>query len=164
LRREAETKEKERKMERVGVVMCRRSLRGGIRMGMRMQLGGRTENFVSSSSRAARPPPRISSSCPSARAYSATAAEPSTTTSRLEPPSHLDEKERAVFEQLVQALQPRELDVRDVSGGCGSMYAIEVASERFRGLGVLAQQRLVNKALEEEIGGWHGVQIRTRVP
>jgi stress-induced morphogen len=151
-------------MEKIGAVMCRRSLWGAIRKAMRMQLRGRTDNFVSSSSRAPRPLPRISSSWSPVRAYSAMAAETSTTTSRLEPPSHLDDKERAVFQILVLALQPRELEVRDVSGGCGSMYAVEVASERFRGLGVLAQQRLVNKALEGEIGGWHGIQIRTRVP
>jgi stress-induced morphogen len=44
------------------------------------------------------------------------------------------------------------------------MYAIEVASEKFRGLGMLAQQRLVNQILKSEIGGWHGVQLKTRVP
>ena len=54
--------------------------------------------------------------------------------------------------------------MRDVSGGCGSMYAIEVASERFRGMGMLAQQKMVNKLLEKEIVGWHGVQLKTRVP
>jgi len=54
--------------------------------------------------------------------------------------------------------------VRDVSGGCGSMYAIEIVSERFRGMGMLAQQRLVNGVLGEEIKGWHGVQLRTRAP
>ena len=99
----------------------------------------------------------------SRRQYSspAAAAQPQTP---LEPPADLDTKERAVFEQLVVGLQPAELVVRDVSGGCGSMYAIEVASEHFRGLGMLAQQRLVNKVLQSEIGGWHGVQIKTRVP
>lgn len=86
------------------------------------------------------------------------------TPAALSPPSDLDAKERAVFERLVAGLAPAELEVRDVSGGCGSMYAIEVASERFRGLGVLAQQRMVNKVLEGEIGGWHGLQVKTRVP
>jgi stress-induced morphogen len=97
----------------------------------------------------------------SIRPYSSPAAQAQ---APLEPPADLDAKERAVFEQLVAGLQPAELVVRDVSGGCGSMYAIEVASERFRGLGVLAQQRMVNKVLEGEIGGWHGVQVKTRVP
>jgi stress-induced morphogen len=54
--------------------------------------------------------------------------------------------------------------VRDVSGGCGSMYAIDVSSPRFRGMNLLAQQRLVNRALGEQVRQWHGVQIRTSVP
>jgi acid stress-induced BolA-like protein IbaG/YrbA len=54
--------------------------------------------------------------------------------------------------------------VQDISGGCGSMYGIEVVSERFRGLSMLKQQRLVNEVLGEEIKGWHGVQLKTRAP
>ncbi|TGZ83390.1 hypothetical protein EX30DRAFT_339572 [Ascodesmis nigricans] len=52
--------------------------------------------------------------------------------------------------------------VQDVSGGCGSMYAIEIASSRFRGLTMMKQHRLVNEVLAEEIRGWHGVQLRTK--
>lgn len=69
-----------------------------------------------------------------------------------------------MFQELVVGLQPVELVVSDISGGCGSMYAIEIASERFRGLGMLAQQRLVNKLLKEKIGGWHGMQLKTKIP
>jgi BolA-like protein 3 len=29
---------------------------------------------------------------------------------------------------------------------------------------MLKQQRLVNEVLGEEIKGWHGVQLKTRVP
>lgn len=54
--------------------------------------------------------------------------------------------------------------VRDVSGGCGSMYAIDIASPRFRGKNLLAQQRLVNRALGDQVKQWHGLQIRTSVP
>jgi stress-induced morphogen len=54
--------------------------------------------------------------------------------------------------------------VQDISGGCGSMYAIEVTAEDFRGKTMLKQQRMVNAALGEVIKGWHGVQIRTMVP
>lgn len=54
--------------------------------------------------------------------------------------------------------------VRDVSGGCGSMYAIDVASPKFRGLSLLQQQRLVTKTLGDKVKEWHGVQIRTSVP
>lgn len=44
------------------------------------------------------------------------------------------------------------------------MYGIEVVSEKFRGLNILKQQRMVNKVLGEEIKGWHGVQLRTSAP
>lgn len=43
------------------------------------------------------------------------------------------------------------------------MYAIEVASERFRGLRMMQQHRLVNEVLAEEIKTWHGVQLKTKV-
>lgn len=42
------------------------------------------------------------------------------------------------------------------------MYALEIVSPRFNGLSVMKQHRLVNAVLKEEIGGWHGVQLRTR--
>lgn len=42
------------------------------------------------------------------------------------------------------------------------MYAIQVESEKFNGIGMVKQHRLVNKILEEEIKGWHGVQLRTK--
>ena len=54
--------------------------------------------------------------------------------------------------------------VRDVSGGCGSMYAIDIASTKFRGLSLLQQQRLVTRTLGDKVKEWHGVQIRTSVP
>lgn len=44
------------------------------------------------------------------------------------------------------------------------MYGIEIVSERFRGLSMLKQQRLVNEVLGEEIKEWHGLQLRTKVP
>ena len=56
------------------------------------------------------------------------------------------------------------MQVQDISGGCGSMYGIEIVSEKFRGLSMLKQQRLVTGILGEEIKGWHGVQLKTKVP
>ena len=80
----------------------------------------------------------------------------------LTPPSDLDDAELHVFTKLQRELSPTHLSVRDVSGGCGSMYAIQVESEKFNGIGMVKQHRLVNKILEEEIKGWHGVQLRTK--
>lgn len=42
------------------------------------------------------------------------------------------------------------------------MYGIEIESEKFRGLSVIRQHKLVNEVLKEEIKGWHGVQLRTK--
>ncbi|KAB8301639.1 hypothetical protein EYC80_003477 [Monilinia laxa] len=82
----------------------------------------------------------------------------------LQAPDHLDEAEKKIWDLLYNELSPTKLQVQDISGGCGSMYGIEVVSEKFRGLNMLKQQRLVNKVLGEEIKGWHGVQLRTSVP
>ena len=45
-------------------------------------------------------------------------------------------------------------------GGCGSFYAISIASEAFKGLSIIKQHRLVNEALKQEIEGIHGLQVR----
>ncbi|KAG6115348.1 hypothetical protein E4U13_002826 [Claviceps humidiphila] len=71
--------------------------------------------------------------------------------------------EESIAERLRKELQPTEVLVRDVSGGCGSMYAIEIASPAFKGLSMLKQQRMVNAALGDLMRGWHGVQLNTRV-
>ena len=42
------------------------------------------------------------------------------------------------------------------------MYALDIVSERFRGLSVIKQHRMVNEVLGEEIKGWHGVQLKTK--
>lgn len=42
------------------------------------------------------------------------------------------------------------------------MYGLDIASPRFAGLSVVAQHKLVNQILAEEIRGWHGVQLKTR--
>ncbi|KAJ3469459.1 hypothetical protein FSOLCH5_003286 [Fusarium solani] len=72
--------------------------------------------------------------------------------------------ESAIAEILAEKLSPSELLVQDVSGGCGSMYAIDITSAAFKGQTILKQQRMVNAALGDLVKGWHGVQIRTKVP
>ncbi|KAG5958768.1 hypothetical protein E4U58_005253 [Claviceps cyperi] len=71
--------------------------------------------------------------------------------------------EESIAERLRKELQPTELLVRDVSGGCGSMYAIDIASPAFKGMSMLKQQRMVNAALGDLMRGWHGLQLNTRV-
>ncbi|KAJ1556892.1 hypothetical protein HK405_001487, partial [Cladochytrium tenue] len=64
--------------------------------------------------------------------------------------------ERAIYSKLAAALTPARLNVRDVSGGCGAMYAVEVASERFRGAPLVRQHRMVIDAIQGEVKAAHG--------
>ncbi|KAK1833665.1 bola protein [Podospora conica] len=98
----------------------------------------------------------------SPRSFSASATAPAP--APLVKPADLTEGESQVWDKVVAELAPVELQVQDVSGGCGSMYAIDVSSEQFRGLNMLKQQRLVNTVLADMVKQWHGVQLRTRVP
>ncbi|KAI2616634.1 bola-like protein [Hypomontagnella submonticulosa] len=88
----------------------------------------------------------------------------STTPSGPEKPDYLDEAESAIWDKLVAEFNPTALLVQDISGGCGSMYGIEISSEKFRGVNMLKQQRMVNAVLGDQMKGWHGVQLRTKVP
>lgn len=101
------------------------------------------------------------SASPSAPATSPTTAAAS---SQPQKPDYLDEAETTIWDKLTEEFSPTELTVQDISGGCGSMYGIEIASEKFRGTNMLKQQRMVNAVLGEQMKGWHGVQLRTKVP
>jgi BolA-like protein 3 len=80
----------------------------------------------------------------------------------LEKPDFLDPSESKIWDILSREFSPTGLSVRDISGGCGSMYGIEVASHKFRGISILKQQRMVNAALGEMVKEWHGIQLQTR--
>ncbi|KAF8269715.1 bola protein [Lactarius quietus] len=75
--------------------------------------------------------------------------------------SKLDKGEQTIYDKLSDRFQPSELLVQDVSGGCGSFYAITIASTAFKGIPVVKQHRLVNEALKKEIEGIHGLQLKT---
>ena len=51
--------------------------------------------------------------------------------------------------------------VIDKTGGCGSMYSVEVASPLFKGLPLVKQHRMVQDLLKEDIKSMHGIQIKT---
>ncbi|KAI0829386.1 bola-like protein [Trametes gibbosa] len=87
-----------------------------------------------------------------ARAYSVAQAKFST------------DGERVIHEKLTEKFKPSELHVEDVSGGCGTFYQIIIASDEFKGLPLVKQQRLVNQTLKEEIQGIHGLQLKTIAP
>lgn len=84
--------------------------------------------------------------------------------SAIEKPDFLDEAESTIWDRLTKEFNPVELAVQDISGGCGSMYGIDISSEKFRGANMLKQQRMVNAVLGDMMKGWHGVQLKTRVP
>lgn len=74
----------------------------------------------------------------------------------------MDDYEKKIFEILSEELSPKNLLVRDVSGGCGSMFAIEVESSKFKGIPMIKQHRIVNEVLKDEIAKWHGLQLKTK--
>jgi len=74
------------------------------------------------------------------------------------------EYENEIFTMLETDFSPSALVVQDISGGCGSMFAIQIESEKFRGLTPVKQQQLVYKALGSEVPKWHGLQLRTKIP
>ncbi|KAJ8086342.1 hypothetical protein PM082_005165 [Marasmius tenuissimus] len=79
------------------------------------------------------------------------------------PPSGLSEGEQHIYSKLTEKFSPSQLQVQDVSGGCGSFYAITIASDAFKGLTMVKQHRLVTETLKKEIDGIHGLQIKTIV-
>ncbi|KAF2481759.1 bola protein [Neohortaea acidophila] len=81
-----------------------------------------------------------------------------------QPPEFLTEGERRVFDRIMEGLAPTKLEVQDISGGCGSMYALDIVSDQFKGLPIIKQHRLVNKVLGDEMKTWHGVQMKTKAP
>lgn len=93
-----------------------------------------------------------------------TAKSPGTSATAPEKPDYLNDAESAIWEKLTAQFSPTQLLVQDISGGCGSMYGIEITSEKFRGMGMLKQQRMVNAVLGDEMKSWHGVQLRTKIP
>lgn len=126
-------------------------------------LNSNTQSMISPAhtSRYSTSSPASSSSPPIPPAESDSSANPP---AGPEKPDYLDPAESEIWDKLTAEFAPTELMVQDVSGGCGSMYGIEIASEKFRGVNMLKQQRMVNAVLGDQMKGWHGVQLRTKVP
>jgi stress-induced morphogen len=65
---------------------------------------------------------------------------------------------------IVSAIPDARVEITDLAGD-GDHYAARVASESFRGLSRLAQQRAVYAALGERMGGvLHALQLTTALP
>ncbi|KAJ1675906.1 hypothetical protein EV182_000352, partial [Spiromyces aspiralis] len=74
------------------------------------------------------------------------------------------EGEKAIHDKLLEELELTSLQVTDISGGCGSMYAVEIEAPAFKGKNAVQQHRLVNKVLKEELKHMHGLRIISRPP
>ncbi|EIW69989.1 hypothetical protein TREMEDRAFT_24087, partial [Tremella mesenterica DSM 1558] len=71
----------------------------------------------------------------------------------------MDSGEKGIYDKLRSAFPGGRLEVQDVSGGCGSFYAILVSSPKFKGLSTVNQHKLVNECLKEDIQSIHGLQV-----
>lgn len=80
--------------------------------------------------------------------------------------------ERVITEgetKLINMLRERfpkakQVDVIDISGGCGSMYAVYVETSEFKNMRTVKQHQLVNEVLKKEIkNNMHGLRIQTAV-
>lgn len=85
-------------------------------------------------------------------------------TSAGDKPAFTTSGERHIYEKLERELKPTKLAVTDSSGGCGSMYVVEVEAESFRGLTRVKQTQLVNGLLKDEIKDMHGMRVLCSVP
>ncbi|KAF8414561.1 bola protein [Boletus edulis BED1] len=72
--------------------------------------------------------------------------------------------EERIVAKLTERFSPSELAVQDISGGCGSFFAIKIASDTFKDLSTVKQHKLVTQVLKQEILGIHGLQIKTTIP
>jgi stress-induced morphogen len=73
-------------------------------------------------------------------------------------------REQRIRQALIAQLQAEEssLLVEDLSGGCdGGTVRISVASRLFAGKSVVAQHRLVNEVMREEMKSLHACHIKT---
>nr|GAT53838.1 predicted protein [Mycena chlorophos] len=73
------------------------------------------------------------------------------------------EKEQLIHAKLTERFAPTRLEIADTSGGCGTFYAISIASQAFKGIPMVKQHQLVTQTLKSEIQEIHGLQIKTSI-
>ncbi len=69
-----------------------------------------------------------------------------------------------IEKKLTTKLAPSQLEVLDVSGGCGAMFRVKVTSSAFSGVPLLAQHRMVYDILSEEMKSMHALHLDTAAP
>ncbi|KAF9008786.1 bola protein, partial [Cyathus striatus] len=75
------------------------------------------------------------------------------------PPDSLSEGELSIYSKLSSKFAPSQLQVQDISGGCGTFYAIVIASDAFKDLPIVKQHKLVQETIKQDIQGIHGLQV-----
>ncbi|KAK5577030.1 hypothetical protein RB653_001967 [Dictyostelium firmibasis] len=73
-------------------------------------------------------------------------------------------KETEILNILQKELNPTFLNIFDMSGGCGSMFKIEITSPEFINISTLNRHRKVNDVLRRVIPTLHGITLVTRDP
>jgi stress-induced morphogen len=63
--------------------------------------------------------------------------------------------------KLTSSMKIQTLEVIDTSGGCGSQFVIKIKSPDFNGKNLIAQHRMVNEILKEELKEIHSLQLKT---
>ncbi|PIA16326.1 hypothetical protein COEREDRAFT_81302 [Coemansia reversa NRRL 1564] len=79
-------------------------------------------------------------------------------------PRSATDGEKHIHNKLLQGLNPTKLTVTDSSGGCGSMYVVEVEAECFRDISRVKQTMMVNRLLKDELKDMHGMRVLCSVP
>ena len=68
------------------------------------------------------------------------------------------------IEKLIKdSIKVSQINIQDISGGCGQAFSIQVASSDFTGKSLIQQHRLLNDILKDELAEVHSVQYKTSV-
>eukprot|EP01117_Protostelium_nocturnum_P006311 TRINITY_DN2276_c4_g1_i1.p1 TRINITY_DN2276_c4_g1~~TRINITY_DN2276_c4_g1_i1.p1 ORF type:complete len:141 (+),score=30.20 TRINITY_DN2276_c4_g1_i1:131-553(+) len=76
----------------------------------------------------------------------------------------LTERELKMTNLLSSSLQTDQVDVMDVSGGCGASFRVEVTSPLFQGKKLLEQHKMIYEILSGEVKEMHALTIHTKAP
>lgn len=62
------------------------------------------------------------------------------------------------------SLSPSHVSVEDISGGCGTSFAITVVSSAFDGVRLLERHRMIHNELGTDLGDIHALQLKCFTP
>ena len=69
---------------------------------------------------------------------------------------------KAELEQkLTEKMKIDKLEVTDMSGNCGTSFMIKLKSPDFNGKTMIAQHRMINEILKDELKDIHALQLKT---